>query len=87
MSQKEGDICSKCEQNIEKEKDGVVCDGVCGQSFHTKYMQLQAKEVEIIKKNDNVQFICDVCQAFCLKTINNKLTSIFDYLHKLDTRT
>lgn len=87
MSQIEGESCPKCEEKITKEKDGVCCDGSCGQAFHTKCVQLQVKEVEIIKKNDNVQFICDVCQAFCLKTINNKLNSIYDYLYKLDSRT
>lgn len=81
------DVCAKCEENIKKEKDGIACDGGCSKVYHTACVHLQAKEIELIKNNENIQFICDVCQAFCLKTINNKLNGIYDYLYKLNERT
>lgn len=75
MSQSQQDDCPKCEEKIKKDKDGIICDG-CTQAFH----------ITCVQKNDNIQFICDACQVFCLKTINNKLNGLFDYLFKIDQR-
>lgn len=79
--------CPKCEEVIKREKEGITCEGGCGQLFHTVCVHLQANEIEIINNNENIQFICDVCQAFCLKTVNNKFDGVYEYLFKLDKRT
>lgn len=87
MSQIEGEICSKCEQTIKKETDGIYCDGLCGEVMHADCVFLKAAEIKVIKENENVNFICDVCQRYNLKTINNKFNGLYDYLYKLDKRT
>lgn len=81
------DVCPKCDEEVKREKDRITCEGGCEQQFHIECVHLQAKEIEIIKNNENIQIICDVCQAFCLKTVNNKFNGVYEYLYKLDKRT
>lgn len=85
--EKEQKICMRCSEEIKKETDGIQCDGVCDQHVHNLCAFLEESEVHAINENENIHYLCDKCQENSLKTINNKLNGIFEYLYKLDKRT
>lgn len=81
-----GETCAKCENGISKESDGITCNGGCDQPFHIGCVAVSERERTLIDKNDNIQFVCDSCQVFCLKEINSKINKLFDFMHNLNYR-
>lgn len=79
--------CIACQQNIETNEEEVKCDGVCGKKIHAQCAFLNAKEVKILNEHENIQYICDTCTTFSLRTVNNKINGIYEYLYKIDKRT
>lgn len=79
--------CIACQQNIVAPEESVKCDGVCGKEIHTQCAFLNTKEVKIINQHENIQYICDICITFSLRTMNNKINGIYEYLYNIDKRT
>lgn len=75
--------CIVCTTNIISTARVIKCDGICGNNIHVDCAFLNKQITDEISGNDNVHFICDNCNKFSLKALNNKIDGLYQYLYQI----
>lgn len=75
--------CLSCMHEIGKKERTIQCDGACGELIHIDCAHLTDTATKAINDFDNIQYICDTCVNFSLRSINNKLNGIYQFLYNI----
>ncbi|XP_031622430.1 uncharacterized protein LOC116340217 [Contarinia nasturtii] len=81
------EMCLSCMNEIGKREKTIRCNGACGKKIHIDCTHLENSAIVILEKNDNIHYICDTCERFSMKTINNKIDGLFKFIYEINDRT
>lgn len=54
-------VCDKCKKLNRNEQLDIKCSGFCNNQYHKKCVKLSDYDVELIRKNCGINFLCDKC--------------------------
>lgn len=80
-------MCGACNKQVNDKEDSIICDGVCANVIHVDCTHLGKNAIKAIRENESVNFICDTCSSFSLRTISNKIDGMYKYLYEMNNRT
>lgn len=75
--------CMVCTTNIVSNSRAVKCSGVCAKFIHVDCAFLDKQIVDEIAANENLHYICDSCNKFSLRALNNRIDGLYQYLFQL----
>ena len=52
--------CPICENTV-KIENGIQCSGLCGKIYHTKCMDFQGKDLQIMRNTKGLRWFCTNC--------------------------
>lgn len=93
-------ICHICCNPVTNTDDLLECFGKCKQQVHTSCLNIPKNEIDVLQKNKNAVYVCDVCLALhdyddrakIDETLNEvasnlkKLHCLFDFVEKFETK-
>lgn len=82
----DSDACLSCMLPIVKESEAICCNGTCDKSIHVACAHITIALAKAIKESDNIGYICDVCVSHSMKTLNNKINGIYEYLYRIEAK-
>ncbi len=80
------DICGKCKKSSRNDQLDIKCAGICNKTFHKKCLLLSDYDVDLIRKNNGIHFVCDECTSKfeIIRKNNDKMVKIMDKINLLN---
>lgn len=67
-------ICKQCTTSIERDADGIDCEGFCRNAFHVTCAKLSAEVIASVRTRPNIWWICDKCTPLMREKRNDHIS-------------
>ena len=75
----EEELCGKCKKKFDKgQQDEIGCEGVCQKWFHSKCVKISGPEMQLIKKNTQLKWMCEDCNGQYVHLIDTSIKKIMN---------